>query len=120
MSAQLPLLNELNARSREIFGHLVDAYVATGEPVGSQTLAKRMNLKLSAASVRNVVAELQHAGLLTSPHTSHRSSGETTATGNAANSVATRPNAYMDSCLDRRTSNRSSSTRCWLHCASDF
>lgn len=61
-------LEELDKRSREVFRHLVDAYVATGEPVGSKSLSGRLNI--SSATVRNVMAELEQAGLLYAPHTS--------------------------------------------------
>ncbi len=64
------MLHELNERSREIFRLIVDSYVETGEPIGSATLAKRLGHRLSSASVRNVMAELEAAGLLFSPHTS--------------------------------------------------
>ena len=64
------MLHELNERSREIFRRIVEAYVETGEPIGSHTLAKRLNIRLSPASIRNVMAELEGAGLLFAPHTS--------------------------------------------------
>jgi len=60
----------LNERSREIFRHIVDAYVETGEPVGSRTIARKLNGVLSPATIRNVMADLEHAGLLFAPHTS--------------------------------------------------
>src|SRR5215475_14563530 len=60
----------LNERSREIFRLIVDTYVETGEPVGSRTLARRGRLDLSPASIRNVMADLEDAGLLFAPHTS--------------------------------------------------
>lgn len=63
-------LPELNARSREIFRHLVESYVETGEPVGSRTLARRLGSVLSPASIRNVMADLTDAGLLFAPHAS--------------------------------------------------
>ena len=65
-----PLVSELNERSREIFRLIVDSYVATGEAVGSRTLSRQMNDALSPATIRNVMADLQDAGLLFSPHTS--------------------------------------------------
>lgn len=65
-----PMMTELNDRSREIFRMIVDAYVETGEPVGSRTLARRGRLDLSPASIRNVMADLEEAGLLFAPHTS--------------------------------------------------
>lgn len=64
------LITELNERSREIFRMVVDAYVETGEPVGSRTLSRRGNLDLSPATIRNVLADLEEAGLLYAPHTS--------------------------------------------------
>ncbi len=60
----------LNERSREVFRQIVDAYVETGEPVGSRTVARRIESALSAATIRNVMADLEEAGLLYSPHTS--------------------------------------------------
>src|SRR5580704_4881806 len=68
-TAKSPII-ELNERSREIFRMIVDAYVETGEPVGSRTLARRGRLDLSPASIRNVMADLEEAGLLYAPHTS--------------------------------------------------
>jgi heat-inducible transcriptional repressor len=64
------MIVELNARSREIFKKIVDAYVATGEPVGSRTLARRLDEPLSPATIRNIMADLEDAGLLFAPHTS--------------------------------------------------
>ncbi|MBV8090090.1 MAG: heat-inducible transcriptional repressor HrcA [Alphaproteobacteria bacterium] len=64
------LIVELNERSREIFRVIVDGYVATGEPVGSRTLSRRLGQNLSPATIRNVMADLEDAGLLYSPHTS--------------------------------------------------
>lgn len=61
---------ELNERSREIFRLIVESYVETGEPVGSRTLSRSSGLNLSAATIRNVMADLQDAGLLYAPHTS--------------------------------------------------
>jgi heat-inducible transcriptional repressor len=61
---------ELNERSREVFRRLVETYVETGEPVGSRTLSRALPMKLSPATIRNVMSDLEHAGLLFSPHTS--------------------------------------------------
>jgi heat-inducible transcriptional repressor len=63
-------INELNERSREIFRVIVDGYVATGEPVGSRTLSRRLGQNLSPATIRNVMADLEEVGLLYAPHTS--------------------------------------------------
>lgn len=64
------LITELNERSREIFRHIVDAYVQSGEPIGSRTLSRRLGMNLSPATIRNVMADLEEAGLLYAPHTS--------------------------------------------------
>ncbi|MFD2261634.1 heat-inducible transcriptional repressor HrcA [Lacibacterium aquatile] len=63
-------ISQLNARSRQIFRHIVDTYVETGEPVGSRTLSRKLAQHLSPATIRNVMADLEDAGLLFSPHTS--------------------------------------------------
>jgi heat-inducible transcriptional repressor len=62
--------NKLSDRSREILRHVVEAYVETGEPVGSRTLSRRSGLQLSPATIRNVMADLEELGLLYAPHTS--------------------------------------------------
>src|SRR3954471_13286466 len=62
--------SELGGRPREVFRHLVEAYLASGEPVGSRTLSQRLPLTLSPASIRNVMADLESMGLLYAPHTS--------------------------------------------------
>jgi heat-inducible transcriptional repressor len=64
------LAGELGERSRDILRHLVDAYLSSGEPVGSRTLSQRLPHSLSPASIRNVMADLETLGLLYSPHTS--------------------------------------------------
>ena len=63
-------ISELNERSREIFRLIVDGYVQTGEPIGSRTLSRLLGQHLSPATIRNVMADLEEAGLLYSPHTS--------------------------------------------------
>ena len=63
-------LDDLNERSRAIFRHLVETYLATGEPVGSRTLARASNMGLSPATIRNVMQDLEEMGLLGSPHVS--------------------------------------------------
>jgi heat-inducible transcriptional repressor len=61
---------ELSPRARQVLYHCVTEYVATGEPVGSRTLAKKSGLDLSPASIRNVLADLEDLGYLRQPHTS--------------------------------------------------
>ncbi len=64
------MISDLNERSREIFRRIVETYVETGEPVGSRTLSRQLTEQLSPATIRNVMADLEDAGLLFSPHTS--------------------------------------------------
>ena len=64
------MISELNERSREIFRQLVEAYMETGDPIGSRTLARRLDRTLSPATIRNVMADLEDAGLLFAPHVS--------------------------------------------------
>ncbi len=66
----LDTLSGMNERSREVFRHIVDAYVETGEPIGSRTLSRELGLDLSPATIRNVMADLEDLGLLFAPHTS--------------------------------------------------
>jgi heat-inducible transcriptional repressor len=61
---------ELSQRARQVLYHSVMEYLATGEPVGSRTIAKRSGLELSPASIRNVLSDLEEAGYLVQPHTS--------------------------------------------------
>lgn len=64
------LLEELNHRSREVFRRVVESYLETGDPVGSRTLTRTMSEKVSAATIRNVMQDLEFLGLLDSPHVS--------------------------------------------------
>jgi heat-inducible transcriptional repressor len=63
-------LAQLDERSREIFRHIVDQYLATGEPVGSRHISRLLPMTLSPASVRNVMTDLEALGLVYAPHTS--------------------------------------------------
>jgi heat-inducible transcriptional repressor len=60
----------MDERSRDVFRRIVEAYVDTGEPVGSRTLSRQLADPLSPATIRNVMADLQDLGLLYSPHIS--------------------------------------------------
>ncbi len=60
----------LDPRSAAVLREIVEQYVETGEPVGSRTLSRRLQIPLSPATIRNVMADLTDAGLLFSPHTS--------------------------------------------------
>ncbi len=70
MKIKRPVITELSERSREIFQLIVEAFVDTGEPVGSRTLSKHLSNSLSPTTIRNVMADLEDNGLLYSPHTS--------------------------------------------------
>ncbi|PCD76646.1 heat-inducible transcriptional repressor HrcA [Pseudothioclava arenosa] len=70
MEDRAKILSELNDRSREVFRRVVEGYLDSGEPVGSRTLTRTLNEKLSAATVRNVMQDLELMGLLDSPHVS--------------------------------------------------
>lgn len=61
---------ELDARARQLLRTLIARYIQDGEPVGSRTLAQHSGLDVSAATIRNILADLEDAGLLSSPHTS--------------------------------------------------
>src|SRR3954453_22501466 len=60
---------DLRERQREILLRVVEEYVATGEPVGSKNLVERSRMRVSPATVRAELAELERLGLLTHPHT---------------------------------------------------
>ncbi|HTJ64569.1 MAG TPA: heat-inducible transcriptional repressor HrcA [Alphaproteobacteria bacterium] len=61
---------DLNKRAREVLRLIVDAYVETGEPVGSRAISRKLGMHLSPATIRNVMADLEEVGLLRAPHTS--------------------------------------------------
>ena len=63
-------LEMMNNRSREVFRRVVEGYLSTGDPVGSRTLTRDMSEKVSAATIRNVMQDLEYLGLLDSPHVS--------------------------------------------------
>ena len=64
------ILDQLNDRSREVFRRVVESYLTNGDPVGSRTLTRDFSEKVSAATIRNVMQDLEHMGLLGSPHIS--------------------------------------------------
>lgn len=63
-------LAKLNDRTRAIFRQIVETYISTGEPVGSRNLSRFLPMALSPASIRNVMSDLEHLGLIYAPHTS--------------------------------------------------
>jgi heat-inducible transcriptional repressor len=64
------MITELNERAQYLLKALTERYIREGQPVGSRTLARDAGLKLSPATVRNVIADLEDLGLVRSPHTS--------------------------------------------------
>ena len=70
MSDPQNILQNLNDRSREVFRTVVESYLESGDPVGSRTLTRSLSEKVSAATVRNVMQDLEFLGLLDSPHIS--------------------------------------------------
>lgn len=60
----------IGPREREILTAIIETYIATGEPVGSRTLARQSRESLSSATIRNVMADLADSGYLDQPHTS--------------------------------------------------
>ena len=70
MSDANNILQDLNDRSREVFRTVVESYLESGDPVGSRTLTRSLSEKVSAATVRNVMQDLEFLGLLDSPHIS--------------------------------------------------
>jgi heat-inducible transcriptional repressor len=63
-------LNELTERAQHLLKALTERYIREGQPVGSRTLARDAGMQLSPATIRNVIADLEDLGLVSSPHTS--------------------------------------------------
>ncbi len=61
---------QLSERAQHLMKVLVERYIRDGEPVGSRTLARDINLDLSPATIRNIMADLEDLGMVRSPHTS--------------------------------------------------
>jgi len=68
--ARRPADPALDPRARQLLRTLIARYIRDGEPVGSQTLARHAGLDVSPATIRNILADLEDVGLLSSPHTS--------------------------------------------------
>ncbi|TCV91166.1 heat-inducible transcription repressor HrcA [Luteibacter rhizovicinus] len=62
--------HDIDARARQLLRSLIAQYLSDGEPVGSRTLARSSGLEVSPATIRNIMADLEEAGLVASPHTS--------------------------------------------------
>src|SRR5437016_7188651 len=61
---------QLDGRRRDILKRIIRAYITSGEPVGSRTLSKFIDWRLSPATIRNIMSDLEEAGYLAQPHTS--------------------------------------------------
>ncbi len=61
---------DLSSRNRDVFQTLVEMYLQSGHPVGSRPLSRELDIKLSSATIRNAMQDLEYLGLLTSPHVS--------------------------------------------------
>jgi heat-inducible transcriptional repressor len=61
---------QLDTRAQTLLKALVERYIADGQPVGSRALSKISGLELSPATVRNIMADLEEMGFVSSPHTS--------------------------------------------------
>src|ERR1700756_5561025 len=66
----MPAAEHIGDREREILTAVIETFIASGEPVGSRTLARANREGLSPATIRNVMADLTDAGFLEQPHTS--------------------------------------------------
>lgn len=60
----------LNERAQQLLRVLIESYIRDGQPVGSRVLSRDSGLSLSSATIRNVMADLEELGFVTSPHTS--------------------------------------------------
>lgn len=63
-------VQSLDLRSRDIFRRIVESYLRDGEPVGSRSLSRILPSTLSPATIRNVMSDLEHLGLIYAPHVS--------------------------------------------------
>ena len=64
------IFDDMNDRSREVFRRVVEGYLENGAPMGSRTLTRSLSEQVSAATIRNVMQDLEYLGLLDSPHIS--------------------------------------------------
>lgn len=70
ISVSDPALQSLDMRSRDVFRRIVDSYLRDGEPLGSRNLSRMLPSSLSPATIRNVMSDLEHLGLVYAPHVS--------------------------------------------------
>ena len=70
MTRRVRTAGSLDPRSQSILRAVIEEYVDSATPVGSAALVQRYRLGVSSATVRNILSDLEEAGLLTHPHTS--------------------------------------------------
>ena len=83
----MPSPGQIGPREHEILTAVVESYIATGEPIGSRTLARINREGLSPATIRNVMSDLSEAGFLEQPHTSAGRVPTAQATGSRADAL---------------------------------
>src|SRR5919202_5988075 len=66
----MPMQDQLSERELRVLEAVVQTYIETAEPAGSQTIARRFGLGVSPATIRNIMSELEEKGYLFHPHTS--------------------------------------------------
>ncbi|HEY6838043.1 MAG TPA: heat-inducible transcriptional repressor HrcA [Geobacteraceae bacterium] len=98
--------DKISPRSRQILEAIIEDYIVTAEPIGSRTITRRHDLSLSPATVRNVMADLEDLGFLSSPHTS---------AGRVPTDKAYR--FYVDSILELRKVAREEREEIRRHCS---
>lgn len=64
------VISEMNQRSRDILRHVIDAFMESGDPIGSKAISQRLGSPLSSSSIRSIMSDLETLGLLYAPHTS--------------------------------------------------
>jgi heat-inducible transcriptional repressor len=87
---------QLSLREREILHSIVRSYIENGEPIGSRTISRMASVRLSPASIRNVMADLSDAGFLAQPHTSAGRVPTASAFQDFAASMSPRPMAVNE------------------------
>src|SRR5512145_1110175 len=70
MTLECTMISMLDKRAQILLKTLIERYIAEGQPIGSRTLSKYSGLDLSPATIRNVMADLEEMGFISSPHTS--------------------------------------------------
>jgi hypothetical protein len=117
MTEQGRILEELNDRSREVFRRVVEGYLETGAPVGSRTLTRSLSEQVSAATVRNVMQDLEFLGLAGQPAYLGRACADATGPAPVRRRVPGGRRSRQDDrqSLDRRSSRTPPISRaCWI------